>query len=401
MTPDEMAQRALRFNRLRDYVGWTDEDAARVATLFPLVEPAIPRLVEDFYTAIQSEPDAARVITGGDEQVQRLKQTLSDWLRELLSGCYDHAYFLRRWRVGWRHVEVGLDQTYADVALARLRQGLVETILVGWRGEPDQRARAIASLNKLLDLDLTIIGDAYQAEQMRRRQQMERFLTIGQVAGGVAHELRNPLNVIKTSVYFLRHARALSPEKLAEHLTRIERQVMVANDVITALNDFAKLPVPNFQPTNVQTCVEDVLAEYRVPESVEVRFSGRSDIPEVLADARQLRIVFGNLIRNACDAMEEGGRLTVEFCRVGDRVAVRFQDNGPGIAPEHLTRIMEPMFSTKARGIGLGLPLARSILEKHRGRMEVASQPGEGAAFTVWLPAAPEPPSESRSSHPA
>jgi signal transduction histidine kinase len=236
---------------------------------------------------------------------------------------------------------------------------------------------------------------------MRRRQQMERFLTIGQVAGGVAHELRNPLNVIKTSVYFLRHARALSPEKLAEHLTRIERQVMVANDVITALNDFAKLPVPNFQPTNVQTCVEDVLAEYRVPESVEVRFSGRSDIPEVLADARQLRIVFGNLIRNACDAMEEGGRLTVEFCRVGDRVAVRFQDNGPGIAPEHLTRIMEPMFSTKARGIGLGLPLARSILEKHRGRIEVASQPGEGAAFTVWLPAAPEPSTETSSSPPA
>jgi signal transduction histidine kinase len=390
MTPDQLVQRVLRFSRLRRYVGWTDEDARRIVALKPLIEPAIPRLVDDFYKTLQSEPEAVQVITGGAEQVERLKVTLAGWLSELFSGHYDDEYFQRRWRVGWRHVEVGLDQVYADVALSRLRQGLTEAIVAAWTSDPNERARSIVSLNKLLDLDLTIIGDAYQAEQMRRQQQLERLLTIGQMAGGLAHELRNPLNVIKTSVYFLNNARSLSPEKLAEHLGRIERQVTVANDVITALNDFAKLPMPNFQPTDVRACIDDVLTESRSPGLVEVTLSGHTDIPPVLGDARQLRIVFGNLVRNAHDAMADGGRLTIDFSQLGDRVAVRFQDTGPGIDPENLTRIMEPMFSTKARGIGLGLPLARSILDKHQGRLEVASRLGEGAVFTVWLPAASE-----------
>jgi signal transduction histidine kinase len=390
MTPDDKAENALRFRRLREYVGWTDADARYVAALKPLVQRHFPRLIDDFYATLQSEPEASRVITGGTEQVERLKVTLCGWLEELFSGNYDDAYFQRHWRVGWRHVEVGLDQAFADVALSRLRHGLIQTIAATWTSSPEELTHSIVSLNRLLDLDLTIIGDAYQAEQARRQQQVERFFAIGQMAGGIAHELRNPLNVIKTSVYFLKHAKTLSPEKLGEHLNRIERQVTVADDVITALNDFAKLPVPNFQPTNLRECIESVLEECQLAGNILVSFPDVSEIPNVLADSRQLRIVFGNLIRNARDAMPEGGHVHVDFHCEDDRVAAEFRDSGPGIAPENLARIMEPMFSTKARGIGLGLPLARSILMKHQGRLEVSSMPGAGATFTVWLPAAPQ-----------
>jgi signal transduction histidine kinase len=397
MTLDELTQHAQRFDRLRDYVNWSDDDARRIASLRVLVEPEFPRMIEDFYEMIQREPNAARVITGGVEQVERLKVMLLAWLQELFSGQYDRAYFERRWRVGWRHVEVGLEQVYADVALSRLRAGLTEVISGSSQLSAEGKSAAILSLNKLLDLDLTIIGDAYQAEQIRRQQQLERLLAIGQMAGGVAHELRNPLNVIKTSVYFLKHARSLTPEKLHEHLDRIERQVAVADDVITALNDFAKLPVPNFQPTDLRRCVDEVLEECRLNGTIVVTFSSTDDVAHVLADARQLRIVFGNLIRNARDAMPDGGELEITFRKRDDRIATSFRDSGMGISAEHLPRILEPMFSTKARGIGLGLPLARSILEKHDGKLEVLSQPGQGSTFVVWLPAAPAENSDSTS----
>src|SRR5438093_8079356 len=100
------------------------------------------------------------------------------------------------------------------------------------------------SLNTLLDLDLAIIEDAYQAEYTARQQRTERLAAIGQVAGGIAHELRNPLNVVKTSVYYLLNARNPTPAKTAEHLQRIERHVVVADGVITALSNFARLPLP-------------------------------------------------------------------------------------------------------------------------------------------------------------
>src|SRR5262249_42174959 len=152
------------------------------------------------------------------------------------------------WRVGWRHVEIGLDQVYTNVALSRLRTGLCRALQEHWPGDPDDLRATVRALNTLLDLDLALIEDAYQAEYMARLQRSERLAAIGQVAGGVAHELRNPLNVIKTSVYYLLNARNPTPQKKAEHLGRIERHVALADGVITALSSFAKMPVPDRRP---------------------------------------------------------------------------------------------------------------------------------------------------------
>src|SRR5579871_1042486 len=113
-----------RYQELQRYVGWTDDDAHRVASVASLVEPHLPPLVVDFYEEIARHPDAQRVITGGEAQIQRLKQSLLRWLKELFSGVYDSDYVARRWKVGYRHVEIGLDQVYTNVALARLRRGL-------------------------------------------------------------------------------------------------------------------------------------------------------------------------------------------------------------------------------------------------------------------------------------
>jgi two-component system, NtrC family, sensor kinase len=349
------------------------------------LDPFLPGMVDDFYAEIDRHPAARKVITGGATQIARLKGTLLRWLRELLSGPYDRDYVARRWQVGWRHVEIGLNQVYTNVALSRLRSSLLRAME---EIPPISSVDALAvrrSLNTLLDLDLAIIEDAYQAEYTARQQRSERLAAIGQVAGGIAHELRNPLNVIKTSVYYLLNARNATASKTVEHLQRIERHVVAADGVITALSNFAKLPLPELRPTRLAACVRELLELTPLPDHVRLVVDLPAGLPAVLADSEQIRIVVGNLVRNAREAMPQGGQLTIRGRVAGDTVEVDVADTGVGIAAENLPRILEPLYSTKARGLGLGLAIARAILEKNRGSLRVVSAPGLGSTFTVCL----------------
>lgn len=304
MDTDQLFQ---RYRELQDYVSWNEADAVRVAAVAELLDSSLPALIDDFYAQIERHPSARKVIVGGSAQIERLKGMLLRWVRELLMGQYDAAYVERRWKVGWRHVEIGLDQVYTNVALARLRTGLTTTILKVCDPSQFDIKQTLSSLNKLLDLDLAIIEEAYQAEYAARLQRTERMATLGQISGGVAHELRNPLNVVKTSVYYLLNARSLSPEKQAEHLKRIERQVSLADGVITTLSNFAKMPIPSLRPTPILPCVESAFELASRPAQVDVLINIPETLPRAFADEDQLRIVFGNLIRNAYDAMAGGG----------------------------------------------------------------------------------------------
>jgi two-component system, NtrC family, sensor kinase len=377
-----------RYQELQSYVGWTEGDAQRVQAIAPLLEPSLPALIQDFYAEIEKHPDARKVITGGQAQIDRLKGTLLRWLRELLTGCYDQHYVARRWRVGWRHVEIGLDQVFTNVALSRLRTGLLRCLQEAWQGDGKSLTTTVRSLNKLLDLDLAIIEDAYQTEYSSRLQRNERLATLGQVAGGVAHELRNPLNVVKTSVFYLLNARNATTEKKAEHMKRIERHVELADSVITALSSFAKMPVPSMEPVPLDSALQEALEANPPGSGIELEIDIPSSLPPVMADRDQIFVVFGNLLRNARDAMPSGGRLSIAGRRDSNSVEVAITDTGIGIPAEDLARIMEPLYSTKARGLGLGLSIARSILEKNLGSLQVTSEPGRGSTFTVRLTAA-------------
>ena len=162
-----------RYRELQSYVGWTAEDAQLVAAIAPRLEPHLPPLVDDFYAEIDRHANTRHVITGGQKQIDRLKGSLLRWIRELLFGPYDEAYVERRWRVGVRHVEIGLDQVYANAALARLRTGMIQAVHDECAGEPHVLRAAVAALNKLLDLDLAIIEEAYQGEYVARLEQAE------------------------------------------------------------------------------------------------------------------------------------------------------------------------------------------------------------------------------------
>jgi signal transduction histidine kinase len=376
-----------RYRELQSYLNWSDDDAARIAAARSLVETCLESLVEDFYTEIERHPGARKVITGGQPQIERLKGTLLQWLRELLGGRYDTDYVLGRWRVGWRHVEIGLDQVYTNVALSRLRTGLVRCLEERWQGDELQLRETTRSIHKLLDLDLAIIEDAYQSEYMARLQRSERLATLGEVAGGVAHELRNPLNVVKTSVYYLLNARNPTLQKSADHLNRIERNVELADNVISSLSSFARLPVPEFRPIDVAALVHEALEINPPREGIKLAIDCPANLSKAMGDPDQLRIALGNLVRNANDAMMNGGRLAISGYQVDGSIEITVSDTGVGIDPQNLARIMEPLYSTKARGLGLGLAIARSIVEKNQGTLRAQSELGRGSSFTIRLSA--------------
>ena len=324
--------------------------------------------------------------------MERLKGTLRQWLLDMIEGPHDEEYVIRRYRVGWRHVEIGLPSVFTTVALSRMRTRLTSALIKGWPGSgvgggQEGLEAAVSALQKRMDLDLALIEEAYQAEHAIKMQRTERLITLGQVAGGIAHELRNPLNVIKTSSYYLRKARTLTPEKQLEHLERIERHVEQADGVITALSNFAKMPTPTLKPVALEAIVRETVAAESPPPGIHVEYKMPEDLPRVMADPGQLRIVLANLIRNAADSMPGGGRLTIEGRPAAEgRVEVEVADTGEGIPQERLHQIMEPLFSTKARGLGLGLAIVRSILAKSQGTLAVRSTLGVGSVFVVALP---------------
>jgi signal transduction histidine kinase len=383
MNPEIIFQ---RFLEIRLYIGWNEQDERRIRAVGPTVEPCFADLIDDFYDEIDRHEEARRVITGGNAQVARLKQSLRKWLHDLFYGEYDRDYVLRRWQVGHRHVQIGLQQTFVNAAMSRLRGGLLAYTAAHHHAEQAELFATRASINRLIDCDLAIIEDAYQTEFNARQQRTERLAVIGQVSGGIAHELRNPLNVIKTSIYFLRNAKAPAPEKVAAHLERIDRQATLADNVITALHDFARLPEPVVDDVSPPRLFQSIVDSLSIPQNVQVSMVCSDELTGVRADERQLSIVLSNLIRNACDAMTEGGKLTLAATVVGDEARLSVIDTGKGIPSPELPSVMEPLFSTKARGLGLGLAIAKAIVEKHRGRIAVESEVDKGSAFTIVLP---------------
>ena len=243
----------------------------------------------------------------------------------------------------------------------------------------DEKARALEEKTRALE--------AAQEALVRR----ERLAILGQLAGGLSHELRNPLGVVKNSVYYLRMVLP-DEEPARKHLAIIEREVGTANRIVTSLLDFARVSVPTRVPSDLNTVVRARLDRAAVPDAVTVAATLAEDLPLVAVDPEQIGLALGNLILNALQAMPGGGALTVETSWTARDVLIGVADTGVGIAPEHLDKIFEPLFTTKARGIGLGLSVVKRLLEANGGRITVESTPGQGSRFLVRFPRVSEDP---------
>jgi two-component system C4-dicarboxylate transport sensor histidine kinase DctB len=221
------------------------------------------------------------------------------------------------------------------------------------------------------------------------------------MALGLAHEIRNPLTSIRMNMQIIR--KKLPAEgTFREHFALMEEEVLRLNRLLTDVMGFARPRPLRLETANVLRIVRRVLAlmEARLKRSrIEVRVTTSGALLPILCDSEQPQQVFLNLVLNAVEAMEEQERpkeLEIEAAREGSMIALRFRDTGPGIAPEDRENLFDPFFTTKAKGGGLGLSVAGSIVLRHGGKIEAAGAPGEGACITVRLPIA-GPPDSHRS----
>ena len=217
----------------------------------------------------------------------------------------------------------------------------------------------------------------------------EKLAMLGQLASGVGHELRNPLGVMTNSVYFLRMVLNPPPSpQVTEYLDILQQQITLSEKIVGDLLDFARLKQPQRKATSVAEVTKTQLGRLGSTNGVDVDMEIPENTPRVMVDDVQVGQVVFNLLTNAVQAIDGKGRIVIRAHAENGHVRYDVADSGPGITQENLNKIFEPLFTTKARGIGLGLAVSRTLARANEGDLTVTSVPGQGATFHLTLPVA-------------
>ena len=274
----------------------------------------------------------------------------------------------------------------------------------------DEIASLAKGFNEMLEqirerdvqLQIEIAERKHVQEELVRK---EKLALLGLIAGGMGNELRNPLGVMNNAVFYLQSVMPDADETVREYLEIIRNEIGNSEQIINDLLDFYHIKTPRIQPTPVNELVEQSLMKCAIPENIQLRTDIQALSALVLIDRKQMEKVVQNLVVNAVQAMPNGGALWISARQVrgtgnGERgtleprtpipdpgfVEISIADTGEGIAPENMARLFQPLFTTKSRGIGLGLALTKKFTEANGGRIKVESTLGKGTTFTVILP---------------
>lgn len=225
----------------------------------------------------------------------------------------------------------------------------------------------------------------------------ERLAILGRLAGGVAHQVRNPLAAIKNAAYVLnRRTREMVPENfphdaandVTHALEIIHDEVQRANQIITDLLDYARVRAPVRRPTSIEELIDQALHGQATPANITVT-RRVPELPSIAVDPDQLKGALFNVLRNAIEAMPNGGTLSIEAALRGGDVVVTIADTGEGIPSDVRGRLFEPLITTKLLGLGLGLVTARTLIEGQGGSIDCVASDKTGATFEIRVPRAP------------
>lgn len=249
----------------------------------------------------------------------------------------------------------------------------------------DVAEKSILQQNEELRDKTRLLMEA-QEELVRR----EKLAVLGQVADAVGHELRNPLGVMNNAVYYLQAVLADADEPTREYLAIIKDEITAAERIVSDLLDAVRTMPPHPEVTSIAQLFEHVLHKCPLPPSIVFRVDFPASLPMLNVDGAQIQQVFSNLVCNGVEAMPEGGTLEIRAREneADGSVTVEVCDTGVGMTPEQLGKVFQPLFTTKARGIGLGLMVVRNLVQLNGGHIEVQSEAGKGSRFSVTLPAA-------------
>jgi signal transduction histidine kinase len=229
-----------------------------------------------------------------------------------------------------------------------------------------------------------------EIERLHRTQmsRAEHMATLGEMATGLAHEIRNPLAGIAGVIEII--GRDLPPTSPARSVVKdVRQEITRINRIVTDLLQTARPHPPKVRKSDLNTTVEHAVMlgrQQALSKSIEITLRKDSSLPEVEHDSDQIHQVLLNLLLNSLQAIDANGKIAVTVELQGKNAVIEVADNGRGIAPDHLPNIFRPFYTTKGDGTGLGLSLARRIVEDHQGRIEVTSTVGQGTTFAVVLP---------------
>jgi len=236
------------------------------------------------------------------------------------------------------------------------------------------------NLEKLVEERTRELGKA-QEELVQK----EKLAFMGQMAGTVSHELRNPLAVIKSSTYYLKRRLEGGDEKIDKHLFRLERQVQICDNIIGDLLESSRSWLLAPLPVNINNLIETTISEIRIPQGIQIEKNYDPDVPIMNLAPERMRQVITNLIQNSIQAVGKEGTIYVETRKYEKYVAIRIKDDGAGIAPDDLEKIFEPLYTTRARGVGLGLSNVKRVIEAHGGKINVESKLHVGTMMEIIL----------------
>lgn len=216
----------------------------------------------------------------------------------------------------------------------------------------------------------------------------ERLAILGHFAGSVAHEIRNPLAVIDGNIHLLKKSLPKDDERSGKYIKTIRKHIKRSVNTIESLLDLTRSDVKKSQSIDIGMWLTGYCENVFMPDNIKISCVGAGKSARVFADVVQLDIAMKNIIKNAAEAMRDGGEITLglDITENGTFAEIRVSDTGPGIPQDKLPLIFQPLYTTKFSGFGFGLSLTKIIIERHDGSIQAESHPGGGATFTIRLP---------------
>ncbi len=287
----------------------------------------------------------------------------------------------------------GLDDEVNKVLRGRIPKSVKDLRLVTRAGKV---LHVQASTSRMRDVDGRILGAVVTIEDVSEVKALtdqliraDRLAAMGELTAGVAHEVRNPLGIIRASVQLVEES-GCERDRVLEATSVIKQEIDRLDRVIKALLDFGRPSKPYLRLTDMGEVIEDVVLftrRFAGQSKVTISAANIAGLPKIMADPDQMKQVFVNLISNAVQAMEgTGGAINVSGRSEDGFLSIIVSDNGPGIPAADMKKVFDPFYSTRDAGTGLGLTMVHRILDEHDGHIEVKSTLGEGTTFTVSLP---------------
>lgn len=260
----------------------------------------------------------------------------------------------------------------------------------------DEKESVMTEL-KNLNTELSLIN----AELIQKNEQLndtqeqllrtEKLAVVGSLASGVSHELRNPLSAMNNAVFLLKRrlSRKEIPDidkKVLQFLDIIDKEINRSSKIINELLGFTRVAKPIRVLSDIKTVINDAISRVKIADNIKLSKDLKPDLPNVMIDVNQIGQVFINLIDNACQAMEAGGEIQISTKESYGFIEINIEDSGCGISEKSIKKIFDPLFTTKPKGIGMGLAVCHGIIEKHNGTIDVKSREGIGTNICVKLP---------------